>query len=72
MKIFFTLIFLQKKNQVHYTIKPKWIILTILIPSLNIHIDKYYFGSYYHSYVNNKFNKKIKENEIQEKIKIDF
>ncbi len=69
---FLPIIFLIKKNQIHYTIKSKWLTSRLEIPTLNIYIDKYYFGSYYYIYVNNKFVKKIKQNDFQDKIKIDF
>lgn len=47
-------------KNIHYKLESKWNKFTLLIPSLNIYIDKYILGNYYYVYIKDKFIKKIK------------
>lgn len=57
---FLPIIQLLKQNNIYYEITSKYIKMTLKIPSLNICIDKYYLGTNYYVYINNKFLKKMK------------
>lgn len=62
---FLPIIQVLKQNNIHYEIIPKYIKLSLKIPSLNICIEKYYLGTYYYIYLNNQFIKKMnKENFV--------
>ena len=51
---FLPIIQILKQNNIYYEIIPKYIKLSLKIPLLNIYIDKYYLGSNYYIYLNNK------------------
>lgn len=61
---FLPIIQILKQNNIYYEIIPKYIKLSLKIPLLNIYIDKYYLGSNYYIYLNNKFHKKINKEKF--------
>lgn len=58
-------------NNIYYELKQKCIKSILIIPLLNVHIDKYYFGSNYYIYIKQKFVKKISEKELYRQIQIE-
>lgn len=64
------IIYLLKKNDIYYELKPKFLKLSLFIPSFNVYIYKYYLGTYYYIYLNDKFFKKIKEKNLIKKLNI--
>lgn len=67
---YLSLIYILSLNNIHYELKSKYFKLSLHIPSLNICIDKYYFGSYFYIYVEGKFKKKIKEQDFIDKFNL--
>jgi len=57
---FLPIIQILKQNNIFYEIISKYIKLSLKISLLNIYIDKYYLGTNYYIYLNNKFHKKNK------------
>lgn len=57
-------------NNIQYEIIQKCFKFTMLIPSLNMRIDKYHLSSNYYIYIQEKFLKKISEQEFIKKYKI--
>lgn len=67
---FLPIIYLLILNKISYEFSHKCFKLTLHIPSLNIHIDKYYISSTYYIYEQEKFIKKLKADEFIKQIEI--
>lgn len=67
---FLPIILLLGTNNISYELRQNCFKFTLIIPLLNIHIDKHYFGYNYYIYIQGKFIKKIKVKEFIEKCQI--
>ena len=67
---FLPIIYLLVSNNIYYELRQKCFKFTLLIPSLNICIDKYFLSSNYYIYIQEKFIKKISEKEFIKKYQI--